>query len=192
MEIHQKRFDPEFMTGLFFSVAYENTTSFDSIGDFSVLMSKRTENPAGVKITPFFEAPGWKGENKFVEPEKPANTVYARSFKDMVNDVAPGTSPAFFEAEEKTDFSVCPVQYPFAYYHGKYCCHYKKEKSFTRQHSACDGGELGFYSSCCYKNQFTKCPRGKCRGNSSRRSPPSSSANLKPEPVRIYISHVKF
>ena len=160
------------MIGLFFNIAYQNTSTFDKMADFSVLMAETNENPAGVKITPFFEAPGWKQdlaqvaakvdikvEDTKLEVPKSTNTIYARSFKQLV---APGMDLDFFKSESSP--SVCPLEYPFAYYHGKYCCHYQKEKTYHRQHSACDGTALTYHSSCCFGNQFTKCPEGKCKG----------------------------
>ena len=67
-------------------------------------------------------------------------------------------------AELFEDEVTCPAEYPFAYYHGLFCCHYKREKFNPKHNSACDNGELTFYSSCCYKNAFKRCPDGRCSG----------------------------
>ena len=153
------------MVGFFFNIAYQNTSSFTKMADFSVLMSRADQNPAGVKIAPFFEAPVWKQNAALEKVGKSSSNSYARSFRNLV---APGMDIDFYTTEfgsgSEAGPSLCPLEYPFAYYHGKYCCHYQKEKTFVRQHSGCDGSPLTYYSSCCFGNQFTACPKGKCKG----------------------------
>ena len=52
---------------------------------------------------------------------------------------------------------LCPEEFPFAYYGGKFCCFTNKEKSDKDNDPLCTGGALEFDSSCCQYDHFTSC-----------------------------------
>lgn len=61
----------------------------------------------------------------------------------------------------------CPIQFPYAYYNGFYCCMYNKEKAGYDHRGAyddglCDGSTITVDSECCLDNAFIPCPGGIC------------------------------
>ena len=58
--------------------------------------------------------------------------------------------------------SQCAQSYPYVYYKGSYCCKYNIEGTYAPQGATCDGGPLGFDSSCCKNNKYIKCESAPC------------------------------
>merc|ERR1719494_1759880 len=58
----------------------------------------------------------------------------------------------------------CPNTHKYAYFDGRYCCKYNREKVYSPEGSSCDGSRISWKSTCCLNNAFTKCPRERgCR-----------------------------
>ena len=62
--------------------------------------------------------------------------------------------------------TTCPLENPYAYHGGKYCCHYAMEKSAyeqrTSQDANCDGSEISLASECCKDDHFVPCTGVSC------------------------------
>ena len=64
--------------------------------------------------------------------------------------------------------ALCPLDYPFAYLNGSYCCKTKEERpvewGITPQNEiddgTCDGVDFNIQSVCCKAEAYTPCPDG--------------------------------
>jgi hypothetical protein len=57
---------------------------------------------------------------------------------------------------------MCPETHPNAYSNGAYCCKQDLEKGEGKNYGeSCDGGPIGFLSTCCKDDDHAKCPNGK-------------------------------
>lgn len=68
-----------------------------------------------------------------------------------------------------TQSTNCPIRYPYAYFNGRYCCQFKKEKIVFEHRdnpdNRCDGSGLSSKSECCLDNKFVRCPFSTCTDN---------------------------
>ena len=55
---------------------------------------------------------------------------------------------------------MCPSNFPWVYYNGKYCCATRFEKHNKEQGDKCDGSQIGFGSLCCRGDKHLRCPGG--------------------------------
>jgi len=69
----------------------------------------------------------------------------------------------------------CPEPYPFAYYHGKFCCASQRMRIIPEQGEACNGGKLTLESTCCEGNYFERCPGTSCEDYLFPRIEPNKS-----------------
>jgi hypothetical protein len=56
---------------------------------------------------------------------------------------------------------MCPETHPNAYLNGAHCCGKDLEKVYKPAGASCDGGPIGFLSTCCKDDDQVKCPNGK-------------------------------
>lgn len=60
----------------------------------------------------------------------------------------------------------CPKDHPHAYYDGKYCCKFSKEKVDVVLGDKCDGGNISLQSMCCNYDEYIQCPNTQtCQSN---------------------------
>ena len=58
--------------------------------------------------------------------------------------------------------SNCPIENPFAFDDGKYCCSTAIENYSEEFGDECDAGLLSVKSKCCKENDFIQCPEKSC------------------------------
>ena len=73
---------------------------------------------------------------------------------------------AFFQAYE-SEKTPCPDSHPYAYLYGRYCCQHNREKVSSRDGARCDGSVIAYTSSCCLRNEWSRCSDPPCDNNPS-------------------------
>ena len=64
--------------------------------------------------------------------------------------------------------TACPMDNPFAYLNGKYCCETNQERvngGYPNEVASgtCDGKGFSIESTCCKGNKYLKCPHAQCK-----------------------------
>ena len=73
---------------------------------------------------------------------------------------------AFIQAYE-SEKTLCPDSHPYAYLYGRYCCQHNREKVSSRDGARCDGSVIAYTSSCCLRNEWSRCLDPPCDNNPS-------------------------
>jgi len=82
--------------------------------------------------------------------------------------------------------ATCPASHPYAYHDGDYCCAHDTEKTYAGEAARCDGGSIGYSSTCCKSDANVRCPTMVCANHGD----PLTTAGMVGTMPRFPASHL--